>query len=346
MSRRRRSVTYRQAGVDVGEARRFVRAIRPLAARTRRPGLLQGIGGFGGLFRAGRMFPRDPVLVASADGVGTKLCLARRAAQGRWHGRALEWYRPLGVDLVAMNVNDLLCTGAEPLFFLDYIATGRLDFQVLLAIVRGIVAGCVESRCVLLGGETAQMGLLYATGDFDLAGFAVGVVGKASLVTGDRIRPGDRLLGLASSGLHSNGFSLVQKVLSSPEQRRLSRQLLRPTRIYVRPVLDVLRRGVPVHGIAHITGGSFREKLGRILPEGRSAVLRKGSWPVPMLFRRIQGAGVTETEMSRTFNLGIGMVLVLPGRAVPAARRILRRHALPSWAIGQIHTGNRAVIVQ
>ncbi len=319
--------------MDVGLAGRFIRSMRPLAARTRRTGWVQGIGGFGGLFRLKGLLPEDPILVASADGVGTKLLLARRAG----------WVRPLGVDLVAMNVNDVLCTGAEPLFFLDYIAAGRLDPALLLEIVRGIVAGCRQARCLLLGGETAQMGLLYRPGDFDLAGFAVGAVGARSLITGERIRAGDRLLGLGSSGPHANGFTLVQKALSPSTQRRFARALLRPTRIYVRPVLELLRRKVPVHGIAHITGGSFREKLVRILPGGVRAILRKGSWPVPPIFRTIQAAGVTEWEMFRTFNMGIGMVLVLPAGAAASAQGILRRRGLASWVVGEVVRGRRGL---
>lgn len=345
----RRVTTYRQAGVDVELAGRFIRAIRPLAGRTRRPGWVQGIGGFGGLFRVGRLFPPDPILVASADGVGTKLRLAQRLALAdappRASAQRAGWIQPLGVDLVAMNVNDLLCTGARPIFFLDYIAAGRLDPATLVEIVRGIVEGCRESRCVLLGGETAQMGLLYRPGDFDLAGFAVGVVAAKDLVTGERIRAGERLLGLASSGPHANGFTLVQKALSPLSQRRHAKALLKPTRIYVRPVLELLRRRVPVHGIAHITGGSFREKLVRILPGGVRAVLRKGSWPVPPVFRAIQAAGVTEAEMFRTFNMGIGMVLVLPAKAVASARRILRGRGVASWVVGEVVRGTRGLEV-
>ena len=330
------SMTYRQAGVDVRLAGRFIRTIEPLAGLTRRPGLVRGIGGFGGLFALKPLAVRDPVLVASADGVGTKLKLAQRAG----------WFTPLGQDLVAMNVNDILCTGAEPLFFLDYIAAGRLDSRVMVEVVRGIVRGCVESHCVLLGGETAQMGLLYKPGDFDLAGFAVGIVEKSKIITGETIRPGNRLLGLASNGIHSNGFSLVQKVLSAAEQRRHAKELLKPTRIYVRSVLDLLRRNAPVRGIAHITGGSFREKLARILPEGTSAVLRKRSWPVPPVFGRIRSAGVGEQEMYRTFNMGIGMVLAVPASNAERIQARLRREGTPSWLIGEVTKGKREVELQ
>ena len=328
--------TYKEAGVDVGAAGRFIRAIEPLARLTRRPGLLRGIGGFGGLFGLKGLPYRDPVLVASADGVGTKLKVAQRAG----------WYTPLGVDLVAMNVNDILCTGAEPLFFLDYIAAGRLDPKVLVNVVRGVVRGCVESHCVLLGGETAQMGLLYKPGDFDLAGFAVSIVEKKRIVSGEKIRAGDRLVGLASNGIHSNGYSLVQKVLSVSEQKRDAKELLKPTRIYVRAVLDLLGANAPVKGIAHITGGSFQEKLVRILPGGTAAVLRRESWPVPPIFRKIQSAGVGEREMYRTFNMGIGMVLAVPAASAARVQARLKRKGMPAWVIGEITKGHREVVIK
>ena len=304
-----------------------------MARLTRRPGLVRGIGGFGGLFSLKKLGYKDPVLVASADGVGTKLRIAHRE----------KWYMPLGIDLVAMNVNDILCTGAEPLFFLDYVAAAKLDPEVLVEIVRGIVRGCMESHCVLLGGETAQMGLLYRRGEFDLAGFAVGAVERKELITGDRIRTGDSVIGLASNGLHANGFSLVQKVLSAAEQKKLAQELLKPTRIYVRPVRDLLHRKVPIRGIAHITGGSFREKVARILPDSVAVRLDKRSWVVPPIFRKIQSAGVTEEEMYRTFNMGIGLTLIVPPRAVSQTRRWLNRHAVKSWVIGEVVRGRRGV---
>jgi len=319
--------------VDVELARRFIRTIQPLARLTRRPGLLRGIGGFGGLFEMNSSLGRHPVLVASADGVGTKLCLAKR----------IGWYEPLGMDLVAMNVNDLLCTGAEPLFFLDYIATGRLDPKVLLGVMRGVVRGCIEAHCVLLGGETAQMPLVYGLKDFDLAGFAVGVVERKRLITGEKIRQGDQVLGLASSGLHANGFTLVQRVLSKSQLKLRARELLTPTRIYVRSVLDLLRKKIPVHGIAHVTGGSFSEKIPRILPEGLGVTLHKESWPIPEIFRKIQSYGVSETQMYRTFNMGIGMVVVLSSSATQRAQRTFKRHGVDNWVIGEVTPGNRKV---
>jgi len=332
----KRFATYAQAGVSIHSARDFIRAIQPLAQLTRRAGLVRGIGGFGGLFEMSGSAGKNPILVASADGVGTKLCLAKEA----------RLYEPLGIDLVAMNVNDLLCTGAEPLFFLDYIATGKLDPNVLMRIVKGIVRGCMESNCVLLGGETAQMPLVYKPADFDLAGFAVGIVDRRRLVTGEKIRAGQKVIGLASNGIHANGFTLVQRVLPKKELRTRAKELLKPTRIYVRPVLELLRRGLPVAGIAHITGGSFPEKLKRILPPRVDAVLRKGSWPVLPVFRRIQAAGVPEPEMYRTFNMGIGMAMVLPPAAVAKAQKLLHHHGVDNWVIGEVTSGQGEVRIR
>jgi len=332
--------------VSLARADRFLRAIKPLARLTRRPGQFGGLGGFGGVFdlrqaqqaRAGQASGRSDrlLLVSSTDGVGTKLALARLV--GRYEG--------LGRDLVAMNANDVVCLGAEPWFFLDYIAVGRIEPAVLVAIMRGVVRGCCEARCALVGGETAEMPLLYRRGAFDLAGFCVGAVPKDRLVTGEAIQPGDAVIGLASSGLHANGFTLVQRVLSHAQQRRWADELLTPTRIYVAPILALLAR-VPVHGIAHITGGAFREKLGRILPVGTAARLVRGRWPVPGIFRRIQQAGrLQETEMYRTFNMGVGMVVVVPPKAADRALRCLRQLRVPAWPIGAIVPGRREVEIQ
>lgn len=321
--------TYQTAGVDIPLARRFIQMIEPMSRLTRRKGLVRGIGGFGGLFELSADGAKDVILVASADGVGTKLCLAREVG----------WFEPLGVDLVAMNVNDILCTGATPLFFLDYIAAGKLDPKVLMGVVRGIVRGCLEAGCVLLGGETAQMPLVYRSNDFDLAGFAVGKVSRKDLVTGQGIRPGDAVLGLASTGPHANGFTLIQKVFSKNQLRKYSRPLLSPTRIYVRPVLNLLRQKVGVRGIAHITGGSFGEKIPRILPQGHRVILKSGSWKVPEIFRRLQAGGVSRVEMFRTFNMGIGMALILPKARAAKAQAILRKYQVNAWEIGEVVRG-------
>ncbi len=329
----KQSLTYKKAGVDVKGAHSFVQGLEPLARMTRRAGLLRGIGGFGGLFDLKPSAAGRSVMVASADGVGTKILLARRVG----------WYEPLGTDLVAMNVNDILCVGAEPLFFLDYIASGKLDPRVMMQVMRGIVRGCVESHCVLLGGETAQMALMYKPGEFDLGGFTVGIVGRNKIISGQSIRPGDVVLGLPSSGIHSNGYTLVQKALPVARQKQWGRELLAPTRIYVRPVLDLLRKKTPLHGIAHITGGSFQEKLKRILPEGTTAHLRRNAWPVLPVFKKIQAEGVSADEMYRTFNMGIGMTLALPPKAVAGVQRLLKKQSTPSWVIGEIVRGKRGV---
>ncbi|MBI4314046.1 MAG: phosphoribosylformylglycinamidine cyclo-ligase [Candidatus Omnitrophica bacterium] len=321
---------YAQAGVSLARAGHFLKAIKPLVSLTRRPGQLGSIGGFGGIFDLRQAGPRKgSLLVSSTDGVGTKLVLARR----------LKKYEGLGVDLVAMNVNDVICTGAEPLFFLDYIATGRIDPEVLVGVMRGVVRGCVDAHCALVGGETAEMPLVYKPGEFDLAGFCVGVVEKSKMITGRKIRPGDRLIGLASSGFHSNGYALIQKVLSPAQQQRWGDELLKPTRIYAAPILALLRK-INVHGIAHITGGSFREKLGRILPKDTAAFIKTSSWPVAPIFRRVQEAGdLSDVEMYKTFNMGIGMILVVPESQVNAVLKILRRQELPAWVIGEIKRG-------
>lgn len=332
----KRPKTYQEAGVSIPLARRFIRMIEPLARLTRRQGLVRGIGGFGGLFELSAAGSRGLILAASADGVGTKLCLARE----------IGWMEALGVDLVAMNVNDILCTGAKPLFFLDYVAVGRLDPKVLVGIVRGIVRGCLESRCVLLGGETAQMPLVYKPKGFDLAGFAVGMVTRDKLITGAGVRWGDAVLGLESSGPHANGFTLIQKVLTRSQLKKYGRALLSPTRIYVRPVLDLLGRQAPLRGIAHITGGSFGEKIPRVLPEGHRVVLRKGSWRVPPIFQRLQAAGISEAQMYRTFNMGIGMALILPKAQVIKVQSVLRKYEVGSWVIGEVTRGDPGVEIQ
>ncbi|MBI4227651.1 MAG: phosphoribosylformylglycinamidine cyclo-ligase [Candidatus Omnitrophica bacterium] len=330
---------YAGAGVSLARAGRFLRAIEPLVRLTRRPGQVGAIGGFGGVFdprlayrqagAARRGASADLLLVSSTDGVGTKLALARRI--GRYDG--------LGVDLVAMNVNDVVCTGAEPWFFLDYLATGRIDQAILIAIMRGVVRGCCEARCALVGGETAEMPLVYRRGEFDLAGFCVGAVSRRRMITGAAIRPGDAAIGLASTGFHANGYTLIQRVLSPAQQRQWAAPLLAPTKIYVAPILALLKRA-PVHGIAHITGGAFQEKLGRILPAGTAARLARGSWPVPAIFRRVQRAGgLAEDEMYRTFNMGIGMIVVVPPTAAARTLGVLHGQRVAAWRIGTIEKG-------
>ena len=317
-------LTYKLSGVDIDQAEVFIKKIKPLIKSTRRAEALSSIGGFGGLFRFAKKRYADPVLVSSTDGVGTKLKIAQ----------AVNAHTTVGIDLVAMNVNDILCCGAEPLFFLDYIACGKLKPVVLTDVVRGIAAGCKQAGCALIGGETAEMPGMYACDEYDLAGFTVGVVERRSIIDGSRIKAGDTVIGIQSSGLHSNGFSLVRRVFSKAEIRKYKKELLEPTRIYVKPVLSLLKK-CDIHGIAHVTGGAFYEKVPRILPQGVSLFIIKGSWPVPKIFRDIQRRGdIQDREMYRTFNMGVGMVLVVSPRSVARAQNILSGHGLQSWVIG------------
>ena len=327
------SLTYKQAGVNINEGNRFVKDISQIVRRTFRPGVMTGLGGFGACFNLTKTRFKQPILVSSTDGVGTKLKIAILAGQ----------HDTIGIDLVAMNANDVLAMGAEPLFFLDYIACGKLDRAILVDVVRGIVRGCKDAGCALIGGETAEMPGMYPDNEYDLAGFCVGAAERDELLTGSTIKQGQVLIGLESSGLHSNGFSLVRKIFSESELRGLAKQLLKPTRIYVKPVMAV-RKKYPVHGIAHITGGAFYDKLPRILPRGCSFIVRKGSWPIPELFQAIQGRGdVEEREMFRTFNMGIGMVLVVePGHAA-AVQRLLTRQKVKSWVIGEVSGSRKKV---
>src|SRR5438105_12353552 len=293
-------LTYRDSGVDIDEGDALVERIKPHARRTMRPEVLAGIGGFGGLFEVPRRYD-EPVLVVGTDGVGTKLKLAFLAGK----------HDTVGIDLVAMSVNDVVVCGAEPLVFLDYFATSRLKAAEAEQVIKGIAEGCARAGCSLIGGETAELPGFYQGGEYDLAGFCVGVVEKSRILDGAQVRAGDVVLGLASSGLHSNGFSLARKVLERELTPELARDLLEPTRIYVKDCL-ALREAVQVHAFAHITGGGLPGNLPRVLPAEHRAVLKRGSWPVPEVFRKLQKAGnVTDGEMLRTFNLGVGMCAVV-----------------------------------
>ncbi|MBI4003635.1 MAG: phosphoribosylformylglycinamidine cyclo-ligase [Candidatus Omnitrophica bacterium] len=320
-------ITYRKAGVNVRGADAWLARMRTQIRSTRRPEVLDDLGAFGGLFRlpVGRF--RDPVLVASTDGVGTKLALANSAAD----------YETIGLDAVAMNVNDILVYGAQPLFFLDYLAVGRLRPALMSPLLRGIVRGCRQSGCALLGGETAEMPGVYRNGDYDVAGFCVGIVERGTLIDGSRVRPGDVIVGLASSGIHANGFSLVRRVLSNTDLARLHRQLLVPTRIYVRPVLEALRR-VPVRAMVHITGGGLARRLPALVARrpGLRARVVAGTWPIPRIFRALERAGVSAREMPATFNMGIGMAMVCSAASVPRLVGMLRRRGIAAWRIGTI----------
>jgi phosphoribosylformylglycinamidine cyclo-ligase len=332
---------YRSAGVDIREGDRLVELIKPLAARTHRPGLLAGIGGFGGLFAIPPGF-REPVLVSGTDGVGTKLKVAFAARR----------HDSVGIDLVAMSVNDVCVTGAEPLFFLDYYATGRLDAEDAARVVAGVAEGCTQAGCALLGGETAELPGFYADGEYDLAGFAVGIVERSEIIDGSQVAPGDVVLGLASSGLHSNGFALARQVLleraalgleSRPPElggRSLVDELLTPTVIYVRAVAS-LRKAVAVKALAHVTGGGLPGNLPRVLPPGTRARLRTTAWPRPAIFDLIARLGeVDSAELFETFNMGIGMCAVVAARQTDAALACLAAAGQPAWAIGVIEAGD------
>ncbi len=329
-----RSVTYKQTGVDIDRANKFVESIKPYAKMTQRPEVLAGVGGFGALCGLPDRKYKKPILVSSTDGVGTKLKVAMLA--GRFEG--------LGVDLVAMNVNDILTLGAEPLFFLDYFAIGKLNQPVMSEVLRGIAKGCKEAGCALIGGETAEMPGLYAGGDFDLAGFCVGVVDHDKIIRGSKASPGNVIVAIGSSGIHSNGFSFVRKVLRADFILKHAEEILKPTRIYVKPVLSLIAKE-PVLALAHITGGGFFDNIPRVLPKGCGAKIHAGSWPVPRVFRWIEEAGrVQAKEMYRTFNMGVGMVLVTPKERALKVISHLAKYKERAWIIGEIVKGKGVVI--
>jgi phosphoribosylformylglycinamidine cyclo-ligase len=329
----RRSLRYRDAGVDIDAGDALVENIGPYARKTLREGVLAGIGGFGALFEISRKY-REPVLVAGTDGVGTKL---KFAVELNRHGS-------IGIDLVAMSVNDILTQGAEPLFFLDYYACGRLDVKTATAVIRGIAAGCERAGCALIGGETAEMPGMYPEGDYDLAGFAVGIVEKSRIIDGSGIADGDVVLGLASSGAHSNGYSLIRKIitmkgvnLSARLRGRLLRDvILEPTRIYVKPVLNLIGK-VAVNGLAHITGGGLIENVPRVLPGKFAARIERDAWPMPPLFGWLKRQGnIDDRELYRVFNCGIGMVAIVSPERAAAAIRLLNAAGETVWRIGRI----------
>ncbi len=327
------SLSYRDAGVDIDAGDALVEAIKPLAKRTMREGVLGGIGGFGGLFEISKKF-KEPVLVSGTDGVGTKLKLAFE----------LNRHDTVGIDLVAMSVNDILVQGAEPLFFLDYFACGKLDVATATAVVSGIAKGCEESGCALLGGETAEMPGMYPDGEYDLAGFAVGAVEKSQIIDGSKIVPGDVVLGLASSGIHSNGYSLVRKIIqvAKPDLeadfhgRKLADVLMAPTRLYVKPLL-ALMAAMEVKGLVHITGGGLVENIPRVLQDNLTAVLDGSSWTMPPLFQWLQQhGGVADAEMHRVFNCGIGMTVIVSKENADAAMAQLQAAGETVYRIGEI----------
>jgi phosphoribosylformylglycinamidine cyclo-ligase len=340
------SLSYRDAGVDIDAGDALVENIKPFAKRTMRPEVLGGLGGFGALFEISKKY-KNPVLVSGTDGVGTKLKLAFM----------LDKHDTVGIDLVAMSVNDILVQGAEPLFFLDYFACGKLDVATATDVIKGIAAGCEQAGCALIGGETAEMPGMYPAGEYDLAGFAVGAAEKDKLINGSTISAGDAVLGLASSGAHSNGYSLIRKIIersgidlnSDFHGRPLRDVVLAPTRIYVKPMLALMEQ-LPVKGMAHITGGGLLENIPRVLPENLTAVLRKNSWDMPPLFSWMQQEGnVAEKEMHRTFNCGIGMAVIVAATDAERAMQLLRDAGETVWQIGTVEArseGQPQTVVQ
>ena len=329
------SLSYKDAGVDIDAGNALVERIKGVAKRTRRPEVMGGLGGFGALCRIPAGY-REPILVSGTDGVGTKLRLAID----------LKKHDTVGIDLVAMCVNDLIVQGAEPLFFLDYYATGKLDVDTAAAVVTGIGAGCEQSNCALVGGETAEMPGMYEGEDYDMAGFCVGVVEASEIIDGSKVAAGDALIALASSGPHSNGFSLIRKILEVSKadvkqplgDTTLADALLAPTRIYVKPVLKLLKE-CEIHALSHITGGGFWENIPRVLPENTKAVIDGSSWQWPEVFNWLQKSGNVETyEMYRTFNCGVGMIIALPQDQVESALALLKAEGENARLIGQIET--------
>ena len=328
------SLSYRDAGVDIDAGDQLIENIKPFAKRTMRPEVLGGLGGFGALVEISKKY-QNPVLVSGTDGVGTKLKLA------------FEWdiHHTVGIDLVAMSVNDILVQGAEPLFFLDYFACGKLDVARATDVIKGIAEGCEQSGCALIGGETAEMPGMYPEGEYDLAGFAVGVVEKSKVINGRSIRPGDVVLGLASNGAHSNGYSLIRKIIerSNPDLdaefdggKTLRQAVIAPTRLYVKPILAALEK-FEIKGMAHITGGGLTENIPRVLPENCMAQIDAQSWPLPKLFQWLQQAGnVEQQEMYRTFNCGIGMAVIVPAEQAEAAQSFLTEQGETVYRLGTI----------
>lgn len=340
-------LTYKQSGVDIDKGNELVEIIKPLARSTFKPHVMTDIGSFGAFCKIDKARYRDPVLVSGTDGVGTKLRIAFM----------MNRHDTVGIDLVAMSVNDILTSGAQPLFFLDYFATGKLSTKTAGAVIRGIAEGCKMADCSLIGGETAEMPGFYAKGEYDLAGFAVGIVDKDRIINGSGIKEGDVLIGLASSGLHSNGYSLARKLFFDIKKYKPSKKLkelgctigealLNPTRIYVRSVLKVIEK-YKIKGIAHITGGGLTENLPRILPKKPALkfAIEKGSWPVPPIFRLIQEMGsVPEGEMYKTLNMGIGMVLVVSQTDAPAVMKKLKQLGEDAYIIGSVKKGKGGVV--
>ena len=346
VSDKKQSLSYKDAGVDIDAGNALVENIKGAVKRTTRPEVMGGLGGFGSVCQLPTGY-KEPVLVAGTDGVGTKLRLAIDLAK----------HDTVGIDLVAMCVNDLIVQGAEPLFFLDYYATAKLDVNVASAVVAGIAEGCVQSGCALVGGETAEMAGMYHQGDYDIAGCCVGVAEKSRLLDGSKVAAGDQLIALGSSGAHSNGFSLIRKVLEVDntdtnellDGKSIADHLIEPTKIYVKSVLALLK-DVEVHALSHITGGGFWENIPRVLPESAQAIINESSWEWPVIFNWLQDKGnITTHEMYRTFNCGVGMIIAVPADKVSQSIDILAEHGENAWHIGEITTladNQEQVIIQ
>ena len=321
-------LTYKKSGVDIDKANFLIEKIKPLVKSTKRPGWVSNIGAFAGFFKPDLSKYKNPIIVASTDGVGTKLLMAKRARK----------HDTIGVDLVAMCVNDIITCGAEPLFFLDYFATGKLSVEVTYDVIKGIANGCKISNCALIGGETAELPGMYKKGEYDLAGFSIGIVDKKRIIDGSRIKNGDLILGIPSSGLHSNGYTLARKVFFGEKIKpKLMKSILKPTRIYVKPILDITKR-FRINGISHITGGGFYDNIERLLPKNIKAVIFKGTWPVLPIFKLIKEKGrIRDEEMFKTFNMGIGMALIIPRTEIFKVKRcLLKKHKLESYLIGEV----------
>lgn len=330
-------ITYKKAGVNVEKAESFIKKIKPLLGKTCRPEVLSQVGGFSSLFKPKLQDIPDPVLVSSTDGVGTKILVAD----------LMNRYDTVGIDLVAMCVDDVVVVGAEPLFFLDYIACGKLNPQKLQELMKGIAEGCQKAGCALVGGETAELPGMYKPDKFDLAGFCVGMVSQRKIIDGQQCKPGDAVVGIASSGLHSNGYSLVRKVFSSEEiKKEWGEEFIKPTKIYTPSILQVIKK-IKVKSIAHITGGGFYGNLPRVVPKGLTARINRNSWPVPPLFLAIQKKGrVEEREMFNTFNMGIGMILVVDCEEASPVVSLLKKLGERAWIIGELVEGKTGLEIK
>ena len=331
------SLTYKDSGVDITKGNKLIEKIKPIAKLTLRPGVLNGLGGFGAMFEIPLNKYKNPVLVSGTDGVGTKLMVAEM----------LNKHDSIGIDLVAMCVNDLIVQGAEPLFFLDYYATGSLNTEIATSVISGIGEGCIRSGCSLIGGETAEMPGMYKGEEYDLAGFCVGIVEKDNIIDGSKVSVGDQIIALGSSGPHSNGYSLIRKVLekTTPSSEQLE-ALLEPTRIYVKSILS-LNKSHPIHAISHITGGGLLENIPRVLPKNLAAKLDSNSWQTPEIFNWIQNQGkIDTTEMYRVLNCGVGMIVIVPKESLDDSIKLLNSNGEDSWLIGEIVSsdGNQVLI--